>query len=103
LVDVDVREDPRSDVRFFVMSRTEQIQYVKLRGEPSLVEGVKTVIFEARSKEVTADWLFRIRKSAVMAHFLRGVVAKKRPQAEADATGAEPTTATDAGPVEDDE
>jgi hypothetical protein len=74
LVDVDIREDSHSDKRFFVVARSDQIQYLKLRtGEPALVEGVKSLLFEARSKEVADDWLFRIRRGAVMECFLRGV------------------------------
>jgi hypothetical protein len=83
LIEVDTKEDPYSDRRFCVISRGDQIQYLKLRdSEPVLVRGVKTVLFEARSGELAADWLFRIRKAAVMSYFLRGVVAPTRKKEE---------------------
>jgi hypothetical protein len=53
------------------MARKEQIQYVRFHaGEAEEVNGVKVMVFEARSKQISDEWVARLRKVAVMVHFV---------------------------------
>jgi hypothetical protein len=71
LTEVDVHPDPKSPLRFSIIARGEQIQAVKLGGGvPKLLQGLKLITFEARTKDEAAKWLYRLKKSAVMSCFL---------------------------------
>jgi hypothetical protein len=71
LTEVEVQPDPKSPLRFNIIARGEQIQTVKLGGGvPKLLNGLKNISFEARSKDEATKWLYRLKKSAIMSCFL---------------------------------
>jgi hypothetical protein len=70
LIEVEVQPDPKSPLRFNIVARGEQIQSVKLGRVPKLVQGLKLISFEARTKDEDAKWLYRLKKSAIMSCFL---------------------------------
>jgi hypothetical protein len=72
LVEVDIAADARAPRRFVVTAHGDQIQYVKLSGVPRLVPGVRSILFEAKSEESAAEWLFRLKRAACMGSFLDG-------------------------------
>jgi hypothetical protein len=73
LTEVDISQDPRSPLRFFITARGEQIQYVKLGGGiPKIMLGLKTIQFEAKEKETAANWFVRLKRSVVMNSFMDG-------------------------------
>jgi hypothetical protein len=74
LTNVDVSEDPRSPIRFYLMARKEEISYVRLKGgQVEDVHGIQVMVFEGRSKEIADGWVVKLRRAAVMVHFIRGV------------------------------
>jgi hypothetical protein len=70
LTEVDISLDPRSPLRFFIIARGEQLQYVKLGGIPKIVGGLKIIQFEAREKDAATNWFFRLKRSVVMGSFM---------------------------------
>lgn len=73
LTEVDITQDPRSPLRFFITARGDQIQYVKLGGGiPKIVPGLKTIQFEAKAKEDATNWLLRLKRSVAMSSFMDG-------------------------------
>jgi hypothetical protein len=90
LVEVDSTSHRKCNTRFLVTARGEQIQYVKLVGIPKMVPGVKSIVFEAKTPEIAAEWLFRLKKSACMGSFLDGAAPPTPGDGTSDADRAGP-------------
>jgi hypothetical protein len=74
LTDVNISEDPRAEARFYMLPRKDQITYFRFNaGQPEPLDGIKAIVFEARTTDIASQWVVRLRKAAIMAHFIRGL------------------------------